>query len=90
MREQDILEIAKGYCDLVESVRYTIRWNGWEVYEPLYNREDCPKIGRPHFILVRGEQARMTGLDEGMRVYRAILEILGPDEDESDEDSDRE
>jgi hypothetical protein len=41
-------------------VRYLGRWNGYEVFEPIFNNDETHCIGVPQFILARNNIVRWT------------------------------
>jgi hypothetical protein len=78
MTKQKIIAFArsKGY----DGAMYSGKWNGYEVYEPTVKgstEEDPAIIGVPLIILVKGEDIRLSTVDEAFEYLDTI--------DESDE-----
>ena len=42
-------------------------WNGFDVYEPLFEGEDDAIVGLPLVILVKGDEIRMSTPEESMQ-----------------------
>lgn len=64
MRKKDIIKFAKeqGY----DGVLPLGKWKEYNAYEPTYDGsdEDMAVVGPPLIILVRGEEIRMSTIDE--------------------------
>lgn len=68
MKLSDVLKYAKenGY----EDVEAAGKWNGYEVYYPIYS-EVVAYVGLPYAILVKGNEIRMTDEKESFEVMRS-------------------
>lgn len=47
-----------------ENVQERGEWNGYTVYEPQYSQ--MPVIGYPYVILVKGDEVRISTVDESL------------------------
>ena len=63
---KSLKEAIAALCDELgtENVREHGEWNGYTVYEPQYSQ--MPVIGYPYVILVRGDEARISTVDESL------------------------
>ncbi|WP_432204431.1 hypothetical protein ACQ9ZF_05075 [Cetobacterium somerae] len=52
--------IENGYDEVV----YLGEWQGYKIYQPLFNDEDFPNVGLPLKIMVMDETIRMSEDDE--------------------------
>lgn len=62
----EIIKFAKkqGYS----SAEHIGTWNGYDVYEPLFNGNGIPAVGLPLAILTKGKEIRMSTPDEAMKI----------------------
>ena len=67
-----IVEFAKkhGYDNAI----YSGEWNGFDVYEPVTNREDVAFTGVPFVILVQGDSIRMSTVDESYERIEYLID----------------
>ena len=65
MKYAKIKQFAKdnGY----ETVKKLKHWNGYEVYEPIMEKGTISFIGPPLVILVKGDEIRMSTVDEAYK-----------------------
>ena len=65
MKLEKVIEFAKkqGY----DSAKQLDDWNGYEVYEPLFDGEEVAFVGLPLLILVKGDKIRMSTEDEAFK-----------------------
>jgi hypothetical protein len=56
LKKAQILARASIYDD----ARYLGTWNGYEVYEPIFNDEEVHYTGFPQFILAKNNASRWT------------------------------
>ena len=77
--ENKILAFAKkcGY-DGIEKTE--VNYRGYEVYYPTFDGEGVAFTGYPYAILVKGEEIRMSTVDESLE----ILNIIHPSTDSDD------
>ena len=61
-----VKEFAKkqGYDDVI----YLREWNGFKVYEPVFEGEGVAYIGPPLVVLVKGENIRMSSVEEAFEI----------------------
>lgn len=64
MQTEKIKEFAvqKGFQD----VALLGKWRGYDVYEPIYNKDSVSMIGLPLAVLVKDNEMRMTTPEEAM------------------------
>lgn len=64
MSLEKVIEFAKkqGY----ESVEKLEKWKEYDVYEPIYKNDEVSIIGMPLLILVKGEEIRMSTVEEAL------------------------
>lgn len=62
MKIEQVKEFAKqqGYDDVLQIGK----WKGFDAYEPVFNGEDVSFIGVPLLILVKGDNIRMSTVEE--------------------------
>ncbi|MCK9479196.1 MAG: hypothetical protein M0R40_06805 [Firmicutes bacterium] len=62
MKLNEIIDFAKkqGYI----SAKSLGKWNGYDIYEPIYNEDGVSFIGVPLLILVQDKEIRMSTVDE--------------------------
>jgi len=60
-----IIDFAKqnGY----ETAKYIGKWRDYDVYEPIFNSDEISFTGVPLVVLVRGEEMRMSTVEEAYR-----------------------
>ena len=60
-----VVKFAKeeGYDDVI----YLNKWNGYDVYEPVFDGDEVAFVGPPLVILVKGETIRMSTVEEAYR-----------------------
>ncbi len=66
MKYKDILDFAKkkGY----DNIQFLKKWNGYECYEPLFDNVEILFIGLPLVIMVKGNEIRMSTIEECMLI----------------------
>ncbi|NLY08555.1 MAG: hypothetical protein GXZ11_01435 [Tissierellia bacterium] len=81
MDERRILQLAQGYYYGFNIVRHIGEWKGYQVYSP-GEKGETPMIGLPVFVLVKGEEMRLSTHEEAF----AAMRYLYPDEEDEEEE----
>lgn len=69
MDRSEILEFAKAYD--YENIRdMNMHYKNYEVYEPCFALDKIAYVGLPLFILVRGDDIRMSTRKEADKILR--------------------
>ena len=64
-------KIKKVMLELgAKDMQKTYDWNGYEVYEAVYDYKGSPVIGYPDYLLVKGDELRMADIDEVFEYMR--------------------
>lgn len=53
-----------------KEMKKTYDWNGYNVYEAVYNFSESTTIGYPDYALVKGEEVRLADIDEVFEIMR--------------------
>lgn len=59
---------------IYDDAQYVGRWNGFEVYEPIFNDDEVRFTGLPQYILAKGGTLRWTHDTEGLDVLHDLPE----------------
>jgi hypothetical protein len=61
MMEKNLKQAQKiARASIYDDAKYIGKWNGYEVYEPIFTDDKEHYIGFPQYILVKGETLRWT------------------------------
>lgn len=62
---EKVIKFAKenGY----ETAERVKDWNGYECYEPIFDRKEIAEVGPPLLILVKGDEIRMSTVEEAFQ-----------------------
>lgn len=65
MKIEKVVEFARkqGY----DNVNQLEPWNGFDVYEPIFNSEEVTAVGLPLLILVKDDKIRMSTPEEALQ-----------------------
>lgn len=75
MSKKDAIKLARE--SIYDNVQYIGKWNGFDVYEPIFEEDIVHHIGFPKFILEKDDTMRWT---TGAKEACTIMDALLPDE----------
>lgn len=78
----NVLNLIKD--SIYDDVKYVGEWQGFELYEPIFNDDEVHYIGMPSYILKKGDVVRWNTINE----TRQLMSIFCVDDEEDEEDDD--
>lgn len=63
-KEQLAAANAMAKASIYDGAKYIGEWNGYAVYDPVFNDDEPHFIGIPQYILIKGSEARWTESDK--------------------------
>lgn len=76
----NVLNLIKE--SIYDDAKYIGKWQGFEVYEPLFNDDEVHYTGMPLYILKKGDVVRWNTINE----TRPLMSVFCVDEEDEEDD----